>query len=431
MSRILVIARTEFLGLVRSKFFILGIVVMPLLVLGLVTFLGYIERRVDRADRRLAVVDGTGELGRAIAEAAAAHNVGAGSGARRSGPHFLPELVDPGETPVDVLLLDLSDRVRRGELFAFVYIPAGVLQAADTPDSIQYYSENTSYDRLSAWLGTVLNEQIRRERLERAGLDPEAVSALITRVPLASFALVERQPDGTVLAAREVDAIQQLGVPMFFLVVMFMAIMSNAQHLINATIEEKISKISEVLLGSVSAFQLLAGKLLGIAAVSFVLAFVYMAGGVYSLVQFGRPDLIDPMLMVWFVVFLLCASLLFGSLFQALSSACSDLKDAQHLLQPAMMVLIMAYLASFIVLRAPDSPTAVALSFVPLTSPFAMMLRLALPPGPPLWQLLLAVVLLIGVTTVAVWVAGRIFRVGLLMQGKPPTLPEIVRWIGQ
>jgi ABC-2 type transport system permease protein len=431
MSRILVIARTEFLGLVRSKFFILGIVVMPLLVLGLVTFLGYIERRVDRADRRLAVVDGTGELGRAIAEAAAAHNVGAGSGARRSGPHFLPELVDPGETPVDVLLLDLSDRVRRGELFAFVYIPAGVLQAADTPDSIQYYSENTSYDRLSAWLGTVLNEQIRRERLERAGLDPEAVSALITRVPLASFALVERQPDGTVLAAREVDAIQQLGVPMFFLVVMFMAIMSNAQHLINATIEEKISKISEVLLGSVSAFQLLAGKLLGIAAVSFVLAFVYMAGGVYSLVQFGRPDLIDPMLMVWFVVFLLCASLLFGSLFQALSSACSDLKDAQHLLQPAMMVLIMAYLASFIVLRAPDSPTAVALSFVPLTAPFAMMLRLALPPGPPLWQLLLAVVLLIGVTTVAVWVAGRIFRVGLLMQGKPPTLPEIVRWIGQ
>jgi ABC-type Na+ efflux pump permease subunit len=217
----------------------------------------------------------------------------------------------------------------------------------------------------------------------------------------------------------------------FFLIVMFMAIMSNAQHLINATIEEKISRISEVLLGSVSAFELLAGKLLGIVGVSFVLAFVYLAGGIYSLIQFGRPDLIDPGLMLWFVVFLLCASLLFGSLFQALSSACSDLKDAQHLLQPAMMILMLAYLASFIVLRAPDSPLAVALSFVPLTTPFAMMLRLALPPGPPLWQLLLSVVMLVSVTALAVWVAGRIFRVGLLMQGKPPNLPELLRWIGR
>jgi ABC-type Na+ efflux pump permease subunit len=135
--------------------------------------------------------------------------------------------------------------------------------------------------------------------------------------------------------------------------------------------------------------------------------------------------------VAWFLVFLVCANLLYGSLFQALSSACSDLKDAQSLLQPAMMVLIAAYLASFLVVRAPDAPLAVALSFFPLFTPFSMLLRLAMSPPPPVWQVLLSV-LMLGLTTVAVvWAAGRIFRVGLLMQGKPPNLPELVRWIRQ
>jgi ABC-type Na+ efflux pump permease subunit len=190
-----------------------------------------------------------------------------------------------------------------------------------------------------------------------------------------------------------------------------------------------MSKISEVLLGSVSAFQLLAGKLLGVVGVSLALSIVYLSGGIYAVYSFGRSDLVDPALIVWFLVFLVSAALMFGSLFLALSSACSDLKDAQSMLQPAMLLVIFAYIASFLVIRAPDSTMAVVLSFVPPVTPFAMILRLALPPGPPLWQLVLSVALLVGMTVLVVWAAGRIFRVGLLMQGKPPNLPELYRWI--
>src|SRR5690606_17126437 len=156
-------------SLVRSKFFILGIVVMPLLVFGVITLIGFVERRVDRGDRRFAVIDGTGELADVVAAAAAAHNTEVGTGTDRMGPHFLPELVDPGEQPLDALRLDLSDRVRRGELFAFVYIPAGVLDAGDPATPLHYYSENTSYERLSSWLSGLLNEHIRARRLARAG----------------------------------------------------------------------------------------------------------------------------------------------------------------------------------------------------------------------------------------------------------------------
>jgi len=430
MSRVLAIAETELLALVRTKFFVIGIVSMPILGALLATFFRVADRQIDRDDRPFAVVDRTGVLYDAIARAAEAFNAESGTGSSQTGPHFYPVRIDPGTRLDDDLRLELSARVRTGDLFAFVEIPAGILDS-NAQATVRYYSQSTSYVRLPNWLRTSLSEEIERRRFARAGIDPELVAALTARTDLATFGLVERRADGSTGTAVRVDAVQRLAVPLFFLVLMFMAVMSSAQHLIHTIIEEKMSKISEVLLGSVSAFQLLMGKLLGIVALSFLLAFVYLAIGMYAVLNFGRPDLISVPLLGWFLVFLVCANLMYGSLFQALSSACSDLKDAQSLLQPAMMVLIAAYLASFLVVRAPDAPLAVALSFFPLFTPFAMLLRLAMSPPPPIWQVLLSVAGLAGTTIAVVWAAGRIFRVGLLMQGKPPNLPELLRWIRQ
>jgi len=145
--------------------------------------------------------------------------------------------------------------------------------------------------------------------------------------------------------------------------------------------------------------------------------------------QVGRPDLLNPGLMAWFLVFLVCAALMYGSLFLALGSACSSISDAQSLLQPAMMLLLLGYLGSFVAIRAPDSTLAVGMSLFPTMAPFTMLLRMAIPPGVPLWQVLLSVTLLIATTGVFVWAASRVFRIGLLMQGKAPNLPELMRWI--
>src|SRR5262245_35659874 len=216
---------------------------------------------------------------------------------------------------------------------------------------------------------------------------------------------------------------------MFVLVMMYIAVLTGSMHLLNAVIEEKMSKISEVLLGSVTPVQLLGGKLLGVVGVSLTLTLVYVIGGVYALVSFGRADLLNMALMMWFLVFLICAALLFGSIFVAIGSACNNLKDSQSMVQPVMILIIVAYLASFVVMRQPESTLSTYLSFFPTVTPFAMMLRVAMPPGPPLWQVLLSVLLLMATTGLVIWAAGRIFRVGLLMQGKPPTLPELVKWV--
>jgi ABC-2 type transport system permease protein len=428
MRRVLIVAQTELLSLVRTKFFLISVFLIPVLVGGLMSFMQYASESIDRADRRFAVIDETGILYDRLVAMAEDHNREAGDGDARTGPHFFPSRVALSGRQLDDVNVALSEQVRRKELFAFIHIPATVIDPRST-EPIDYFSESTSYTRLSRWLETTLNEEIQKERFGRAGVSPKLVSDLTARLDVTTFGLVDRRADGSIAAVQEVDEIERFGVPFFFLILMFMAVMSNAQHLVNTIIEEKMSRISEVLLGSISAFQLLAGKLLGVVGVSLVLAFVYLAGGAYALVAAGRVDLIDPALIGWFLVFLVCASLMFGAVFQALSAASSDLKDAQSMLQPAMMLVLVAYLSSFLVIRAPDSTFAVVLSFIPTVTPFAMLLRLAMPPGPPLWQVILSVAVLIAVTTAVVWAAGRIFRVGLLMQGKAPNLPELLRWI--
>lgn len=428
MSRILTIAQSEFLTLVKTKAFIIGIFLMPVLMGGFMFFMSYAERQVDSRNRGFAVIDETGVLYDTIVRAAEIYNKNSGPDDARTGPRILPERVDVAGRPTDDVKLELSERVRKDALFAFVEIPSGIIDGGKDV-AVRYYAENTSYERLPDWLRGVLNEEIARRRFERAGVDQALVTRLTARAPLSTFGLVERTAEGTVTEAKEVDDLTRVALPMFFIVLMFLSVMTSAQHLLNAVIEEKMSKISEVLLGSVTPYQLLAGKLLGVVGVSLLLAMVYFGGGVWAMVQIGRIDLVDPVAMAWFVVFMICASLMFGSIFLALGSACSDLKDAQSMLQPAMLLVLAAYLGSFIVMRNPDGAVAIGMSFFPTMTPFVMMLRIVMPPGPPMWQVALSMAILLASTAGLIWAGGRIFRIGLLMQGKAPTLPELMKWV--
>ena len=430
MSRIFTVAQMEFLTLVRTKAFIIGILMMPVLIAISIGFQVYAARHTDTESRGFAVIDHTGALYEKLAASAAEFNAAAGEGETQAGPHFVPSRVDlAGRTP-DAAKLELSDRVRDKDLFAFVEIPADIITAApDAKISARYYTESPSYERLPDWIERVLNDEVARQRFTNSGIDPALVTRLNARVDLSSFGLVERQVDGTVAEERETDPIATFVMPFVFLFLMFMSVMTGAQHLLNAIVEEKMSKISEVLIGSIEPFKLLMGKLLGVTCVSLLLASIYFAGGVFAIFQSGRWELLRFDLFAWFFLFLICAVLMYGSIFLALGSACSDLKDAQSMMQPAMLLIMLPYLASFAVIRAPDSSLAVGMSMFPTLTPFIMMMRMAIPPGPPAWQVMAAVGIVLASTTLLVWAAGRIFRVGILMQGKAPTLPEVLKWI--
>lgn len=443
---ILTIAQSEFLRLARSKAFIIGILLMPILVGIMTLFSKYTNEHIDLEDRHVAVVDNTGVLYAPLDDASKEFNAASVKDGVRKGPNFLLERVDPAGRSLDEIKLELSNRIRKHDLFAFVIVPPGVLdtpeartkvrddkqKAKDKPDpakTIQYHTETVSYDALPDWLERTLGDAIAKERLKRAGMDADLAARLSAQTEFSTYGLVARAPDGKVSEAPKVDVLAVIGPPAFFLVLMFMAVMTSAQHLLSAIIEEKMSRIIEVLLGSVSPFELLMGKLIGVSTVAILLVLVYFAGATFFVFQSGRWDLLNPALMAWFVVFLICAALMFGAIFLALGSACATISDAQSLLQPAMMLMLLGYLGSFIALRAPDSPLTVALSFFPTMTPFTMMVRMAVPPGVPLWQVVLSVAILISATGFVVWAASRVFRIGVLMQGKAPNLPELMRWV--
>jgi len=434
MNRILIVAKSEFLTLVKTKAFLIGLLMMPIITGGAIGFQVYAQKHSDRDDHKFVVIDHSGVLLAPLQTAAAAFNEKNGNGgAARTGPQFLPQPADSAaESDTDAYRLTLSDAVKKKELFGFVEIPAAVIDPnVEKMPAVQYYTETPSYDRLPSWLEQTLNEEITRRRFNSAGVDQALVKKLSARADVQSMGLVTKKADGSVAKAKETDPIATFVAPFAVLFIMFLSVMASAPQLLNAVIEEKMSRISEVLVASVSPFQLMLGKLFGVTAVAVLLALVYFLGIGYFAVYSGRPDLLRPDLMGWFVIFLICCVLMFGSMFLAIGSACSDLKDAQSMMQPVMMLLMVGYIGSFAVLRAPESNVALGLSFFPTSAPFIMMLRMAMQPTPPLWQPALSLALTLAATVGFVWGASRIFRVGVLMQGKGATLREMLKWIRQ
>jgi ABC-2 type transport system permease protein len=431
MNRILIVAKSEFLTLVKTKAFLIGLLLMPIITAGAIGFQIYAQKHSDRDDHKFVVIDHTGVLLAPLQTAADAFNAKNGDGVARTGPHFVP-VAAAAAADADTYRLGLSDQVKNKTLFGFVEIPADVVDPnVEKAPAIQYYTETPSYDRLPEWLQQTLNDEITRRRFSSAGVDQALVKKLSAHADVQTMGLVTKKADGSVEKAKETDPIATFVAPFAVLFIMFLSVMSSAPQLLNAVIEEKMSRISEVLVASVSPFELLLGKLFGVTAVAVLLALVYFLGAGYYMIYAGRTELVQPELMAWFVIFLICCVLMFGSMFLAIGSACSDLKDAQSMMQPVMMLLMVGYIGSFAVLRAPESNVALGLSFFPTSAPFIMMLRMAMQPKPPLWQPALSLALTLITTVGFVWAASRIFRVGVLMQGKGATFREMIKWVRQ
>jgi ABC-type Na+ efflux pump permease subunit len=213
------------------------------------------------------------------------------------------------------------------------------------------------------------------------------------------------------------------------MLIVFFVVMTSAPQLLNTVIEEKMSKISEVLLGSITPFELMMGKLVGNVGVAITLGFMYIAGGYAIAHYYGYTSVVSTTMLVGLAVALPLAILLYGSLFIAVGSACNDLKDAQSLMLPVVLLSTFPVMIWTAVLENPSSTLSVGLSLFPPASPYLMLMRMALKPAPPVWQVALAIILTTLTAIACIWAAGKIFRTGLLMQGKTPGFRELARWV--
>jgi ABC-2 type transport system permease protein len=427
MNKAMIVAVSEFTTLVRSKAFIVGLMMMPVFMAIAFGVQKFTKNSTDVKDRVFVVVDRTGALYAPIKAAADDWNRAAKASGTQLAPMFLPSETTFEEGD-DQARAALSDRIKRGELYALVEIPKDALDPAST-SSIRYYSNHPGYRPLPTWIGTTVNREIMTHRFREAAIDRALVTKLTKRMDIAELGLLQREAGGAIKAAAPVDKVRTVAIPVGMMMILLFSVMSGAPQLLNSVIEEKMSRISEVLIGSITPFELMMGKLIGCVAVSVLLAAIYVGGGLITAQYYGYGDAIRGTDVAWLGLFLLMASFMFGSIFITIGAACSDLKDAQGMMTPAMLIMMFPWMTWFAILNAPDSPMSVGLSLFPTNAPFLMLLRIMLPPGPPAWQILLSVALALVTSVAAVYAAGKIFRTGLLMQGKAATFGEMWKWV--
>ena len=443
MNKILLIARREFLTTVANKGFIFGLFLMPAL-LGLAVLFGprlLGAMRSPQVVGRVAVMDPTGqvlpvlrstlsvaaiqerrqaETRRALAAVPGAERVASTPAAREFTPAPDLTIVErPPSADLESEKKALSSPDQATRILALVVVGKegefgtySIYASRDLNDD----TERTVYDSL--------REAIVTARLSASQLDQQRIDAM-TRV--------RRPVSVTVTQAGEQRSRRQLMQMLPFLVgvMLFVAVIMGGQQLMTSTVEEKSSRVVEVLLAAVSPFQLMFGKLLGQAAVGLLGMAIYLGLGLLALYSFAMFGIIDPMLIVYFLVFFLITYLVFGALMMSIGAAVNTMQEAGSLMGPVMLLLLFPYMLSPMIGRAPNSPLSVAVSFIPPINSFAMMTRMASESPPPAWQVWLTMLIGLGTVYVAIWFASKIFKVGLLMHGRPPNIATLVRWARQ
>ena len=430
MAKFWIVASREYRTTIKSKTFLIAMGIMPVFMFGTIFVNEFLEGRVDTAAKKIAVVDRTGKIFPTLLQAAREHDAKAldpESGAQ-TGPKYALELSEPPTANLDEHLLALSERVRAKELFAFVEIAPNSVADADSGAAIRYFSNQPTYRDIYRWLRNELNSEFRAMRLREAGIDTAVVAEAMRAVKMENLGLLTVDASGAIKQAEKVDSKATFLVPFMILMLMWMALVVIVQPLLNGILEEKMQRIAEVLLGSVPPFELLLGKLIGYVLVALTLMAVYIGGGLFIANHLGVLQLMPTHLIGWLLLFLTLAIFMYGALFLAAGACCNDLREAQHLVMPIWLPMMVPMLFAMTVIEHPSSALATALSLCPFTGPMIMMIRMAVPPAVPLWQPLVSALVSIATALVCVWIGGRVFRVGLLLQGKPPKITELLRW---
>jgi ABC-2 type transport system permease protein len=446
MRKVLAITVREYKAAVQSKAFIISLVLMPVLWGGAIGLQRMLRKAEDQSTKKFAAVDRTPgrQLTKPIDALLDYYNrveIYDSQTGEQERPKYELTWVEPSADDEDAVLrqrYELSQRVQAGEFEGFLDIgPAAIerrprLGGNQPPEprrELRYQSGKPD-GAFPRWAGRAVNEAIQQRRFAAQNVPRDVVLTIQQPVPLKTKGLTKRDPaTGELRDASEESRLANILLPVALTVLMYLLILVGASPAMQGVVEEKQQRIAEVLLGSVTPFGLMLGKLLGVVAVAVTVGGVYLAGGYMALSRYGLTDALSPGLLAWFAAYLVLAVLMYASLFIAVGAAAGDIKETQALLMPVMLLVALPMMMLGAVVQDPNGPVATAMSFVPFATPMMMVARVAMPPGVAWWQPAVGVVLVLATTLACVWAAGRIFRVGLLMQGKGVKFADLARWV--
>ncbi len=426
MSKIGTIIQHEYITKTRTKGFIIGTFLGPLMlaaVLGVMVLAVYLS--TESAAKKIAVIDETNKIGEKFIES-------------EEGQFYLTKASEE----------ELKKKVRSEEIDGYILIPEDII----TENEAKLYTRGGGGLAFFEKLESKLNHYVRLERLSNEGISPDVIDLVQRDVIIETDKITEKGVERDYA-----KSYAWIGYALGFAIYMFMFIYGS--FVSRGVIEEKANRIIEVLASSARPFEIMMGKVLGIGLVGLtqILLWIVMFIG---LVYLGQPllmslmdapqamqpammspqqqevnaqfmaikDFISGGILLAFVFYFLAGYFMFSTLFAAIGSAVDQEQDAQQLMTPITMLIVIPMLFIGVIMSNPDSNISIILSLVPFFSPILMIARIAAT-NVPIWQIALSVVLMLGSFLVAVWIAARIYRIGILMYGKKPRFRDLAKWI--
>ncbi|MDE6859067.1 MAG: ABC transporter permease [Duncaniella sp.] len=432
MSKIGIVIEREYLERVKKKSFIITTILMPLLMLVLMTLPAIIMAFVDSSEAKVLVVDNSGSIA--------------------------PQLKDYDEVKFEIAQgITVDSALNRTDVSSVLVIPANIIQSQR--GTLKLYSNGPSSISTESSISRQINDIIESTRLKSYNI--ENLDQILDEVK-SNVAISTVRNDKENQEAVSSGFSYAIGIGMSFILYMFLLI--YGQMVMTSIIEEKGNRVLEVVVSSVKPMQLMMGKIIGVALVAvtqmilwgvllslmsaFLLPAIMPADVMtdISAIQAGNYDAISNVsdmellqgmamignvgnilsLVAMMTLFLIFGFLLYSSIFAAIGSSVDNIQDASQLTSVAVFPIIFGIMFAMVAAADPMGPVAFWASIFPLTSPMVMVARI--PFGIPAWEIGLSLVLLIASFVSMVWLAGKIYRIGIFMYGKKPTIKEVIRW---
>jgi ABC-2 type transport system permease protein len=435
MNHLALIIKREYLTKVKNKSFIIMTILSPIIMIALIAVVAYLSQLNNNKERTISILDESG---------------------------LVSSIFKNTEYTTYTILKDLSldeakDLVEEKEEYGLLYIASGT-DINDIAKTIKFYSQDTPSLTVISSLESKLERKITDLKLQQDGVDTDKIKASRTSIDIAQESYEGEKTS-------KIDNIVKLAFGGIAGYLLFMFIIIYGNMIMRSVIEEKTSRIIEIIISSVKPIQLMMGKIIGTSLAGITQFVVWIILGsvlmvvVSAIFGINMSEMQAPQqemmqqamasqdmqmqvqqmiaaiynlpltnMIIAFVLFFVGGYLLYSSLYAAIGAAVDNETDTQQFMMPILMPLILAvYVGIFTVIEDPHGTVSTVFSFIPLTSPVVMLMRI--PFGVPLWQQLISLALLIGTFMFTVWFAAKIYRVGILMYGKKPSYKDIYKWL--
>lgn len=449
MRKFLAVVKHEYKKVVLKWSFLIGTLLLPFLAACLAVVPALIFS-IKGEPTRIAVADPTGKIlprleknlsaermlekaKKAAADSFTQIDASQEEKMRNNAAQFLQDFVvvkyDTGGKSIEGLRSELLAKVRQDEIDAYLMIPENI----DSPNAVFEFRSRKGADMVSkSVFEDALNDAVRSQRLADANISEERLAELSARVNLNSKGIdesgAEKDSEGVWIASFAIG------------LMIYITLTIYGQAIMGAVVEEKETRIAEILFSSATPFELMLGKLVGVGLAGLTQLTIWVASAAALLgfialqADFGQivesVPTITPLMIVYFLIFFLLGFFIYASIFALIGSMVTSVQEGGQFAFPPMMIMLVGFYFSFAVVRDPNSMLSFWVSIAPFFAPITMPVRI-LAETPPFWQIALSFIVNAAAIAGLVWVAARVYRVGMLMYGKRATVPEVWKWIRQ